>query len=590
MANTATLVLKIITDAALAEQALKNNLPKAVQGTQSAFAKLAIPAGIALGAVVALGKGALDAASDAEQAAGGVEAVFKSQSRVVNAWADNSAQAVGLSTTAYKTMATILGAQLKNMGTSMDRLAPQTNDLIKLGADLAAQYGGSTSDAVEALSALLRGERDPIERYGVSIKQSTLDAYEAANGLTKLTGQAKTNADAQATLAILTQQTADAQGAFARETDTAAHAQQVANAEWSNATAAIGTALLPLVVQLSTAMGALAVWVQQNADLVRTLGIVVGVLAAAILAVNIAFQLWSAAVKVATAVQWALNAALSANPIGLVILAVIALVAAIVLLWNRSETFRRVVTQAFQAVLAVVRSVVSTIMGIFRALAPVLLLPIRIWYGLTVLMLRGIGVVVRWLVNTIIRPVWSSLTAILAGPFRTLQTVVGIVFRVVGSIIGTAVGALRSLWSTLTSLLVGPFQTFQLVVGRVFGVVGGLFRSLLGVVNTVFGAIKKVIDKIARAIDSLPQLPKINLPFGIGRSAGGGIAPAPSGLARSLAPFGLASSGGGAGGGVNIVIQGAVDPEGTARAINQLLARHRVRVGRSGPLATSLAV
>lgn len=49
-----------------------------------------------------------------------------------------------------------------------------------------------------------------------------------------------------------------------------------------------------------------------------------------------------------TAVQWLLNAALLANPIGLIILAIVALVAAIVILWQHSETFRDIVSAAFE--------------------------------------------------------------------------------------------------------------------------------------------------------------------------------------------------------------------------------------------------
>ena len=44
--------------------------------------------------------------------------------------------------------------------------------------------------------------------------------------------------------------------------------------------------------------------------------------------------------KLVTAAQWLLNAAMSANPIGLIVIAIAALVAAFVALWNKSEAFR----------------------------------------------------------------------------------------------------------------------------------------------------------------------------------------------------------------------------------------------------------
>lgn len=57
----------------------------------------------------------------------------------------------------------------------------------------------------------------------------------------------------------------------------------------------------------------------------------------------------AASTKAWAATQWLLNAALSANPIGLVIVAVAALVAGIVLAYNKSETFRNIVQTAMGA-------------------------------------------------------------------------------------------------------------------------------------------------------------------------------------------------------------------------------------------------
>jgi hypothetical protein len=56
------------------------------------------------------------------------------------------------------------------------------------------------------------------------------------------------------------------------------------------------------------------------------------------------------ATKAAAAGQWILNAAMSANPLGLIVLALVAVAAGLYLLWTRSSTFRRIVTGAFNAV------------------------------------------------------------------------------------------------------------------------------------------------------------------------------------------------------------------------------------------------
>lgn len=58
----------------------------------------------------------------------------------------------------------------------------------------------------------------------------------------------------------------------------------------------------------------------------------------------------AAASKAWAAAQWLLNAALNANPIGLIIVAIALLAAGFVLAWKKSETFRAVMTAVFKAV------------------------------------------------------------------------------------------------------------------------------------------------------------------------------------------------------------------------------------------------
>lgn len=79
-------------------------------------------------------------------------------------------------------------------------------------------------------------------------------------------------------------------------------------------------------------------------------GVSAAVTGAAWLAYGIAVKGMAIGAKVAAAAQWALNTALTANPIGLVIVAIAALVAGLVVAYKRSETFRKVVDKAFSFV------------------------------------------------------------------------------------------------------------------------------------------------------------------------------------------------------------------------------------------------
>lgn len=82
---------------------------------------------------------------------------------------------------------------------------------------------------------------------------------------------------------------------------------------------------------------------------------------AATIAHSVAQKAQAAGAKVAAAGQWALNAALSANPIGLVVAGIVALVAGLVLAYNKSETFRNIVDKAMSVAKAAVEAVVDKV-------------------------------------------------------------------------------------------------------------------------------------------------------------------------------------------------------------------------------------
>ncbi len=75
-------------------------------------------------------------------------------------------------------------------------------------------------------------------------------------------------------------------------------------------------------------------------------------LAAGIGAIIAALKVWRVVTMAYIAVQTALNVVLAANPIGLVVLAIVGLTAAIVTAYKRSETFRNIVDGAFRGIAA----------------------------------------------------------------------------------------------------------------------------------------------------------------------------------------------------------------------------------------------
>ena len=236
-------------------------------GAGAALKGMAV-AGAALAgtALVAFLRDSVVAAGNLEQSIGGVDAVFQDTAASIHDFGRNSAEAVGLSRNEFNQLITVTGAMLKNKG--LEDFTAKSLDLVRVGADLAAQFGGSTAQAVEALNAAMRGENDPIEKYGISLSETAIKAELASKGLTGLTGAALEQAKAQARIDIVMRQSADAMGAFAREANTLQGQQQRLNAEWENAKAEIGGALLPAMTavvglmreSVSVVLAAKAAW------------------------------------------------------------------------------------------------------------------------------------------------------------------------------------------------------------------------------------------------------------------------------------------------------------------------------------------
>ncbi len=195
-------------------------------------------------------KAAVNAASELQASQATVKAIFGSSSAVISAAAKDAAQTIGVSEAAYARSTAVMGALLQNLGYSARTAASETKRLVAVGADLGATYGTDTADAVMRLGAVLRGEFDSVERLGIKIRQTDVDARVAAMGLDTSTVAAKSNAQAQAALSLIYEQSKNQMGQFAARSGTLAVEQQKLNAEWENAKARIGEELLPLAIEL----------------------------------------------------------------------------------------------------------------------------------------------------------------------------------------------------------------------------------------------------------------------------------------------------------------------------------------------------
>ncbi|KFI90941.1 hypothetical protein BISA_1920 [Bifidobacterium saguini DSM 23967] len=173
---------------------------------------------------------------------------------------------------------------------------------------------------------------DPIEKYGISLNDATLQAQAASMGLGDLYKSGDRNAKMQATLAAITAQSGKAVGNFAREADTAQGQQQRMAAAFENAKATLGEALLPVLTTAAQKLAELANWVQKNSAWLTPLVAAVAAVAAVIVTLNAAMTAYSVVAGIVAIAQGSVN--LAFLPVVAVILAIVAVVALLVMNWD----------------------------------------------------------------------------------------------------------------------------------------------------------------------------------------------------------------------------------------------------------------
>jgi hypothetical protein len=151
-----------------------------------------------------------------------VDEVFGNSAVVIEDWAARSAKAAGMSQREVFKAAATMGQTLQNMGFSAADAAQQVVILQQRAAEMALAFGTTPDRAILAITAAMRGERDTIEKFGVSIKQADVNSRVLALGLDTSTAAAKKNSEAMAILDIVMEQTANQAGRFERSHDDAA--------------------------------------------------------------------------------------------------------------------------------------------------------------------------------------------------------------------------------------------------------------------------------------------------------------------------------------------------------------------------------
>jgi len=310
-------------------------------GQKTAFAlkKAFVPATAALGGLavagakmVAAGEKAATANARIEQIATSMglfgEETQKVTSRLVDL-ANEQARLTGVDQNLIKESQALL-LTFKDIASSADEVGGAFDRATQLTLDMASAGFGSVTDNAKQLGKALN---DPIAGL-TALRRSGIQFTEAQQDQIRTLVESGQTLEAQN---LILKEIENQVGGTAEATANSTDKMKVA---FSQASESIGMALLPAVEALLPLVIGLADWASQNTEILIALAAVIGGLSAAIVVANFAMKAWAAAQAIATAAQWAFNAALSMNPIGLVVIAVAALVAGLVILYNKVDWVR----------------------------------------------------------------------------------------------------------------------------------------------------------------------------------------------------------------------------------------------------------
>jgi hypothetical protein len=357
---------------------------------------------------------AINAASDMEETVSKSNVVFGDMAGEVQGFADTAATSLGISSKQALEAAGTYGNLFVSMGMGQNTAADMSTGLVQLASDLGSFNNMDPTQVLEKLRAGLTGETEPLKSLGVNLNAAAVAAKAADMGLATFTvdstevadktlkmndalekynkavakygvdsgeaeeasvGLAKAqealataqqgsldelsaSAKAQATYALILEQTTTAQGDFARTSDGLANSTRTVKAQIADAAVKMGQMLLPFALKLAQAVSKLVTWFTNlNPATMKTIVIVLAIAAAIGPLLLIVGQLVSAIGAIIPVVGAV--AGILSGPVLLVIGAVVGAIALLYLAWTNNwggirdtltNIWNNILMPAFQAV------------------------------------------------------------------------------------------------------------------------------------------------------------------------------------------------------------------------------------------------
>ncbi len=239
------------------------------------------------------------------------------------------------------------------------------NDAIPAIADLATKMGtdlkGATMQVGKALQDPTQGMA-ALRRVGISFSESQQQVIKDMQDTGNLAGAQRM---------ILAELNKEFGGSASAAAQTYSGQMQILQHQFQNVKEDIGLMVVQLLIKLKPAMEAGIELFKNGVTLIRehstelkAFGVAIGVVAIAWGVYQIPLIATTIATTLMTAAQWALNIALNANPIGIVVGALAVLAGGLYYAWQKSETFRGSIVGVWEVLKSLFKFVVQAGSGL----------------------------------------------------------------------------------------------------------------------------------------------------------------------------------------------------------------------------------
>lgn len=303
----------------------------------------------------------------------------------------------------------------------------------------------------------------------------------------------------------------------------------------------IGTALKEDIIP---AIKSFVSWILDNksAILATLSGIAAGFaafnIAKTVMALVKAFQAFKAAQEGATVAQWLLNTAMNANPIGLIIAAITALVAAFAVLWNKSEAFRNFFIGMWEGIKETVGVIWDGIKAIFEGAWE----GIKIIWDAVVEYFTAIWEGIKFVFDVVadyfkmvfetawnyIKFVWDTVVGYFKLVWEGIKTVFAVVKDILSGNFSDAWDKIKGLWDKVVGFFKGIWEGIKNVfapVGEFFSkIFGGAKDAIKNIWDGLVGIVKAPINWLIDGLNAfIKGLNKVQVPDWVPGVGGKGI-------------------------------------------------------------------